>query len=64
MIDGDIVIDGVNKIFTVGSKNVGSLMLWTDFPYLVPGENVLRLSVEGVVVGKKSAQISYTPTFL
>ncbi len=63
-VKGDIVIDGVNKIFSVGSKNVGSLMSWTDFPFLVPGENVLRLSVEGVVVGKKAALISYTPTFL
>lgn len=63
-IDGDIVIDGVNKLFTVNGKNVGSTMSWTDFPYLVPGENLLNLSVQGVVVGKKAAQISYTPTFL
>lgn len=63
-MDGDLVIDGVNKIFTVNGKNVGGAMSWTDFPYLVPGENLLSLSVQGVVVSKKAAQISYTPTFL
>lgn len=63
-MDGDLVIDGVNKIFTVNGKNVGSAMSWTDFPYLVPGANLLRLSVQGVVVSKKAAQISYIPTFL
>lgn len=64
MIDGDLVIDGVNKIFTVDGRNVGSTMNWTDFPYLVPGENRLKLSVQGAVVSKKAAQISYIPTFL
>ena len=61
---GDMVLDGVNKIFTVGGVNVNSAITWTDFPYLVPGENVLSLSMSGIVLGGKAAEVVYTPTFL
>ena len=64
VITGDLVLDGINKIFTVGGVNVNSTIDWTDFPYLVPGKNMLTLSVEGAVVSRKSAEISYTPTFM
>lgn len=64
VMTGDIVLDGVNKVFTVAGKNATSKIGWSDFPYLTPGENTLKLSVEGVVVGSKSAEIIYTPTFL
>ncbi len=63
-LTGDLVLDGVNKIFTVGGVNVTNQIIWTDFPFLVSGENVLTLAVQGVVVGDKQAEISYTPTYL
>lgn len=63
-LTGDLVIDGANKVFTMGGKNVAGSLLWTDFPFLIPGENRLHMAVQGVPVSYKSAQISYTPTFL
>ena len=64
VLTADLVLDGVNKVFTVGGSNVTSQVVWEDFPYLLPGENTLKLSVAGVVVSKKSAEIVYTPTYL
>lgn len=63
-LTGDLVLDGVNKIFSVGAVNATSKVVWEDFPYLKPGANTLTLCIEGVVVGSKSAEIIYTPTFL
>lgn len=63
-LTGDLVIDGINKVFTMDGKNVAGKLIWTDFPFLVPGINSLSLFVQGVVVGKKAARISYTPTFM
>ncbi len=63
-LTGDLVIDGVNKVFTMGGQNVAGALVWTDFPFLVPGKNQLSLSVGGVLVSQKTALVSYTPTFL
>lgn len=63
-LTGDIILDGVNKTFTVAGKNATSNIIWEDFPFLVPGKNTLRVGVNGVVVSNKSAEIIYTPTFL
>ena len=64
VLTGDIVLDGVNKTFTVDGKNATSKIVWEDFPFLIPGENKISVSVNGVVVSHKSAEIIYTPTFL
>ena len=64
MMTGDLVIDGVNKMFTMAGENVAEKLRWTDFPFLVPGDNVISLSIDGVVVSWKSASVTYTPTFL
>ena len=64
VLTGDIVLDGVTKTFTVDGKNATSKIVWEDFPFLVPGENKISVSVNGVVVSHKSAEIIYTPTFL
>lgn len=63
-LTGDIILDGVNKTFTVNGKNATSNISWKDFPFLVPGANLLQVSVDGAVIGRKSAEIIYTPTFL
>lgn len=62
-IGGDMVLDGVNKIFTVGGKNVTNRMEWENFPYLVPGANRITVSTAGVVLSS-AVEIAYTPTFL
>lgn len=63
-LTGDIILDGVNKTFTVAGKNVTSKIAWEDFPYLIPGENTINVLVNGVVVGNKNAEVIYTPTFM
>lgn len=63
-LNGDLILDGINKIFTVGSVNATNQITWTDFPYLVPGENNLVVAVEGIVVANHAATLTYTPTFL
>ena len=62
-LTGDLVLDGVNKIFTVGGINANSTVTWTDFPYLTPGENLLTFSMSGLVLDV-AANVIYTPTFL
>ena len=64
VLTGDIILDGVNKVFTVNGKNATSDIVWEDFPFLVPGKNTISVGVNGVVVSNKSAEIIYTPTFL
>nr|DAT26651.1 MAG TPA: hypothetical protein [Caudoviricetes sp.] len=69
-ITGDLLLDGVNKRFlrkkSDGAwENITSKMEWTDFPYLVPGENALGISIDGgPSLPGRYAQISYTPTYL
>lgn len=59
----DIVLDGVNKIYTMGGKNITANVLWTDFPYLVPGSNAISLGINGVSV-TKGMRVEYYPTYL
>lgn len=63
-LTGDLILDGINKIFTIGGVNVMNKITWSDFPYLAPGENILRVAVEGTVVANNAAILTYTPTFL
>ena len=60
----EITVDGINKIFSIDGQNAGSTVSWDDFPFLVPGENTLSISVEGVVPVSIKAEVEYTPTFL
>lgn len=62
-LGGDLVLDGVNKIFTVGGENATNQITWTDFPYLVPGENKITVSTAGVVL-QSPIEVTYTPVFL
>ena len=59
----DLVLDGVNKIFTMGGVNVTNQIVWSDFPFLVPGVNSILVAIQGIVTSK-NITISYTPTFL
>lgn len=63
-VDGEIVLDGINKIFTVNGENVTNQFYWSDFPYLISGENQLSVSVNGWVIGDIPVNVIYTPTFL
>lgn len=62
--DGGLVIDGVNKRFLINNQNAASEVKWTDFPFLTPGENNLKVYVDGVVPPGIFAHVNYTPTFL
>lgn len=68
--DGDILLDGVNKRFLKQTasgtwKNIASKLSWTDFPYLIPGENSLNISINGgPSLTGHTAKITYTPTYL
>lgn len=59
-----LVLDGVNKIFKVGSANATNAITWTDFPYLIPGRNTMRLLANGTPISGWPATASYTPTYL
>lgn len=59
----DLVLDGVNKIFLLGGKNVTAKMTWEDFPYLVPGENPVGVYINTIGV-TRGVEITYRPTFL
>ncbi len=58
-----IILDGVNKRFLIGSTNVAQKIGWTDFPYLIPGENQIEVSVNGIPHVSFIGSVAYTPTF-
>lgn len=59
----DLVLDGVNKIFLLGGKNVTGEMTWEDFPYLTPGENHVGIYINTIGV-TRGVEIRYRPTYL
>ena len=59
----DLVLDGVSKIFRLGSRNVTAQMEWEDFPYLVPGSNHVAVFINTVGI-TRGVEIKYRPTFL
>ena len=59
----DLVLDGVNKIFLLGGKNITGEMTWEDFPYLTPGENHVGIYINTIGV-TRGVEIRYRPTFL
>lgn len=61
---GSLVLDGVNKIFLIDGENANSRITWSDFPFLVPGENRLSVFVEGTVPAGLKAMVAYTATYL
>jgi hypothetical protein len=65
---GNIVLDGIRKVYTMGSTIISTTLRWTDFPALRPGKNEISLyeelsSGEGGRVDTP-VHIRYTPTFL
>lgn len=66
-ITGSLILDGIDKIFTMGGVNITNHndFTWTDFPALTPGINVVTVSVDGVS-GSIPTPISirYLPTYL
>lgn len=62
-LSGNLILDGVNRIFTIGGQNATTAISWSDFPYLMPGSNMLEFSISGIVVSV-GATLTYTPTFL
>lgn len=63
--DEEIVIDGINKVFTIGGRNAAGLIQWTDFPYLIPGQNTIQVNIAGFIIHEGlRATIEYVPTFV
>lgn len=59
---GNLFLDGINKIFKMGSTNITNTLRWTDFPYLVPGKNEILFTTQGVAV-PTGCSVRYLPTF-
>ena len=62
--DEQIVLDGIHKVFKIGTQNAAQKIIWTDFPYLVPGDNTISVVVNGVFPGGVNGSIEYVPTFV
>lgn len=63
--DKEIVIDGINKVFTIGGRNAAGLIDWTDFPYLIPGQNTIKVYLSSIgYLDGLPATIEYVPTFV
>ena len=67
-LNGDIILDGINKIFTMGGQNITNAngFVWTDFPALKPGKNAAAASIDGLPIGDPANQVRlrYLPTYL
>lgn len=66
-ITGDIVLDGIDKSFTMGSKVISQDLQWSRFPVLVPGDNTVRIlrdTEEATEPMEHDVEIVYSPTFL
>lgn len=60
---GPVVLDGWDKVITMGGDNLIKYWSWTDFPFLAPGTNTIWVSIDGTTVYPKG-YIEYYPTFL
>lgn len=58
------VIDGIHKVFLFNDQNVTRDVVWTDFPYLVPGSNTISINDNGIIFDDVRSTIIYTPTFV
>lgn len=67
-ITGNLILDGINKVFTMGGVNITNHndFTWTDFPALKPGINSLSVYDQGVLLSSADPPISirYLPTYL
>lgn len=60
---GTIVLDGIHKILLIDGQNATNRITWTDFPYLVPGKNLLEIKISGIAFSRPCT-VEYTPTYL
>lgn len=59
---GDLVLDGIDKRNLYNAGNVPSnTMVWTDYPYLMPGKNIITVS--GALT-TADVELYYIPTYL
>ncbi len=68
VIGGTTILDGIHKTYTMAMKPISTELIWTDFPYLIPGENTISIwnetaSGEGGRI-YTDVEITYVPTFL
>ena len=66
-ITGNLVLDGINKVFTMGGNNItnDNDFYWNSFPALKPGKNLITLGSDGAPADPQVPMtLYYTPTFL
>lgn len=61
---GPLILDGINKTFLDGNTNVSNRIDWSDFPFLVPGENIVNVYTHAGIPVNAGVVVRYTPTFL
>lgn len=67
-VSGATILDGIHKTYTMAKGSISTKLIWTDFPYLLPGENTISIwnetaSGEGGRICT-DVEITYVPTFL
>lgn len=61
----EIVLDGVEKTFKIGGASATQKVEWKDFPFLVPGENIINFYLDTAPASHVLfATVSFTPTYL
>lgn len=68
VIGGTTILDGIHKAYTMAKASISTKLIWTDFPWLKPGENAISIwnetaSGEGGRI-YTDVEITYVPTFL
>lgn len=65
---GNIALDGIRKIYTMGGQYISTTLRWAEFPSLIPGKNEIAIYEElGSGEGSRvdtPVYIQYVPTFL
>lgn len=62
-IDGTLELNGVDKTITLHGRNVTGDFIWTDFPYIIPGENVVEVRSSVYDEGAE-IEVEYAPVYL
>ena len=62
--DGVFIIDGFNKTITYNGGALPTKIDWEDYPYLVPGNNLILVAATRNAGDGLAASVEYVPTFI
>ena len=63
-ITDPVVINGVDKIITMGGSNITGDVDWSDWPYIVPGINRIQIQFGGGPAVPAAVRVRYAPVYL